>query len=135
MVGTGMICPALFRPALPRFGDFKPAGDVFDVDDLTDRRQLQDIDDFVDHIAGGAEDEKPFGFDGFDALANRGGVVGLHENGPFNGADFTRLLLGRVSGNNFAVFDEQAVVDDAVDVMVVGDNQRAVAFSGPARTY
>jgi len=81
------------------------------------------------------QDEQTLGFDRLYALTDLGGVVGIHEYGRFDGADLAGFLLGRTSGNDFAVLDEQTVVDDAVDVMFVGDNQGAVAFAGPARTY
>jgi hypothetical protein len=127
--------PPLLCPALPGLGYFLLAGDVLDVDNLAHRRQVEGIDDLVYHVSRGAEDKQALGFDRLDALADLGGVVGLHENGPFDGAYLAGFFLGRTAGDNFAVLDKQTVVDNAVDILVVGDNQRAVAFSGPARSY
>ena len=69
-----------------------------------------------------------------DCLAHLLGMARQDEDGPPDGHDLTLLLLGRMTRQDLAILDEDAIVDDGIGTVLVRDNQRAVAFPGPART-
>ena len=56
-------------------------------------------------------------------------VFRLVEDSPAHRFQAVRLFFGRPAGDDAVVIDEQAVVDDSLDIMVIGDDQGMMALA------
>lgn len=123
---------ALFDADGPGLGDFRRARHVFDADELRCFRQVQGLADTVYHVLRRAQDEQFIGVYLLQRRPHGRCVFGLIEDGPAHGFQAVRLFFGRPAGDDAVVVDEQAVVDDGLDIVVIGDDQGMMALARAA---
>ena len=58
----------------------------------------------------------------------------IKENSPAHGLHAVRFLFGRLAGDDAVLIDEQAVIDDTVDIPFVGYDQGMITLPCPAGT-
>ena len=126
---------ALLQSAVPRFLHLTLRRDVFDVDDLFDRRQFQYARDLVDHVLGSPENEDAMRSALGDSRAHFFRMSGKREDGTAHRHDFALLHLGGRAGDNLAVLDQDAIINDSVCLMLMRHEQGAVALACAARAY
>ena len=125
---------ALLDTVEARLLHLRPRRDVLDADDLRDGRQAQGLRDLLDHVLRGAEDQDAVRLRVLDGLAHLLCMTRQYKDSPANGHDLVLLLLGRVTRQDLAVLDEDAIIDDGIGTILMRDNQRAMTLSGPTRT-
>lgn len=125
---------ALFDAVKPRLFHLGPRGNIFNADDFCNWRQMQGLRDFLNHVLRCAENQDSVRFGCFNGLADFFRVAGQNEDGPSDGHNPALFFFRRMAGNDFAVLDEDAVIDDGIGIILMRHNQCAVAFAGPART-
>ena len=121
---------AFFQADSPGLGDLGRARYILDADELRRFRQIQGLADAVDHVFRRPQDEQFRRMDSRQRRPHGCCIFRLVENGPAHGLQAVRLFLGRPAGNDTVVVDEQAVVDDGLDIVVIGDDQGMMALAG-----
>ena len=126
---------ALLQSAVPCFLHLTLRRDVFNVDNLFDRRQLQYTRDLIDHVLGSPKDEDAMRPALGDSRTHLFRMSRQDEDGAAHCHDLAFLHLGGRAGDNLAVLDQNAIINDGVRLMLMRHEQGAVAFACAARTY
>lgn len=103
------------------------------MNDLRDGGQVQRLGDLVHHILRCTEHEDAVRLHAVDGRAHLLRVARQHEDGAPHRHDAALFLFRRMPANDLAILDEDAVVDDSVRLVLVSDEQRAVALARTAR--
>ena len=63
------------------------------------------------------------------------GMARQHEDGTAHGHDAVLFLFRGMAAHDLAVLDQNAVIDDGIRLMLVRDEQGAMALARAARSY
>ena len=104
------------------------------MDIIIGMRKVQGLADAAYHMLRRTQDEKPRRLDRKDCLADGFSMGRVEENSPAHGLHAVRFLLGRLAGDDAVLINEQAVIDDTVDIPFVRHDQGMITLPCPAGT-
>ena len=114
--GNGDDMLSLFGPDREGPRDFFTRRHILDGDDPVDGADTEGDGDPLDHLEGGPDDEDaPVALRG-DGFLDFRDLIRVCEDGGLDGAEDSLFSLCGSARNDFLAADEQAVVDDEVDV-------------------
>lgn len=126
---------ALFQAVEPCFLHLGARRDVLDVDDARDGRQAQRLRDLMHHVLRGPQDQDAVRLDRLNGFADFFRMAGQDENRTPHGHDLTLFFLGRMTGDDLAILDEDAIIDDRIGVMFMCNDKRPVTLASSARAH
>ena len=115
-----------------RLSNFRMRRDVFNANDKLNRRQLERLCDFVNHVFRRADNQNSVRLYALNCVANLFGVTGQNENRTPYRHDSAFFGLRALARDNVSVFNQNAVVDNRVGVVFACDLQRPMTFARAA---